>query len=98
MLDLRTALRLDALASGSLALTACSAGSIGGGDSEGGGDSITFLTNNSPVSLADTTPIARLTGEWEGSSTHSAPGSGAKTSGGRSSTASRRTTELSSSS
>ena len=40
-----------ALASGSLTLTACSAGSIGGGDSEGSGDAITFLTNNDPPNI-----------------------------------------------
>jgi raffinose/stachyose/melibiose transport system substrate-binding protein len=45
------AIALVALASGSLALTACSAGSIGGGDSEGAGNSITFLTNNSPDNI-----------------------------------------------
>ncbi len=45
------ALAAVALASGSLALTACSAGSIGGGDSEGGANAITFLTNNDPPNI-----------------------------------------------
>src|SRR5688500_10050984 len=45
-------LAVTAMTAGSLALSACSAGSIGGSDdSEGRGSAITFLTNNSPDNI-----------------------------------------------
>ena len=45
----RTTLAAAALTAGALSLTACSAGSIGGGDdSESGKTAISFLTNNDP--------------------------------------------------
>ncbi len=40
-----------ALAVGALALSACSAGSIGGSDDSGGKTEITFLTNNDPANV-----------------------------------------------
>ena len=44
----RGALAVAALAAGSVALTACSAGSLGSDDDAGGKTRITFLTNNDP--------------------------------------------------